>query len=188
MKKQIYECKDGSNEYFRCDTYYKDNSLCNNQRTINKKIVDALVFDEFKKQIDQYCNFDKIKIREKHERELDKTNEVIKQKENLLKDIDRKIEMMYSDRISGAITLEQFEKFTRNCQKEMANIGKELEHLNKKAKPNQRKKVDTAEFINRYKNIKELSREIIEEFITDIHITKIDEETGQREIKINWEI
>ena len=80
---------------------------------------------------------------------------------------------MLADKDTAKAVYNDFKKYVNN------NIGKELE----KSEYNFE---EVGKLYEKYNSIKEVTREIINEFVKKIIVGKYDPETNSRDIKIEW--
>lgn len=99
--------------------------------------------------------------------------------------------MLYEDRVNGIINIEEFAMIKNkngldisNYKSRINQIEKELENL----KIKKEEKLDTEKILKKYTKIEELNRNIIDEFISQIHIGYYNPETKTRKITIDWNI
>ncbi len=111
-------------------------------------------------------------------------------------DIEKKINLkdsvsqgMYEDLKTGIIDYEEYRIFKENLKTEKNNLITRLEVVNK-----QIKEIEDAEFnfeeagrvFKKYTSVKEITREILNEFVDKIIVGEINPETELRDIKIKW--
>ena len=96
---------------------------------------------------------------------------------------------MYTDKLDGIITVEEFTKYRESYQKETQETEKRIEILKSKlvALSGNETKKDTKSILEKYRKIDTLTFEIADEFISKIFIGKL-QKSGKREIKIEWKI
>ena len=99
--------------------------------------------------------------------------------------------MIYDDKASGVITLEEFmmlkskyQNDTENCKLRINQINLEIAELEEKKIQN----INEEEIFEKYRNIEKLDRLIVETFISKIIIGKVDPETKKRDIRIIWNV
>ena len=96
---------------------------------------------------------------------------------------------MYTDKLDGLISVEEFTKYRESYQKESQDIEKRIEILKSKLATlmGGEAKTDTSWVLEKYRKIDTLTFEIADEFISKIFIGKL-KKSGKREIKIEWKI
>ena len=96
---------------------------------------------------------------------------------------------MYTDKLDGVISLDEFTKYRESYQRESQDTEKRIEILKSKlvALSGGETKMDTKMILEKYRKIDTLTFEIADEFISKIFIGKL-KKSGKREIKIEWKI
>ena len=96
---------------------------------------------------------------------------------------------MYEDLKTGIIDYDEYKLFKENFKIEKSNLSQRLEVINK-----QLDEYDQAEdnfeevgkLYEKYTSIKEVTREILNEFVERIYIGDYNKETDNRDITIKW--
>ncbi len=96
---------------------------------------------------------------------------------------------MYEDLKTGIIDYEEYKLFKENFKNDKNSLIARLEIINKKIK-----EIEDADFkfeeagkiYKKYNSIKEIAREIINEFIDKIIVGEYNPDTDSRDIKIKW--
>lgn len=112
------------------------------------------------------------------------------------KDIEKKIiqkdniyQGMYEDLKTGIIDYEEYRLFKENFKNEKNNLSARLEIVNKQLNELENAEVNFEEagkIYKKYNSIKEVTREIINEFVERIYVGEYDKESKSRDIKIKW--
>lgn len=194
VKKNGRKSKDGLSlsKSFVCPI--KKYGICPNGATASYHLVYEKVHEEIQKIIHAYVSEEDISnlimerdvINEKIE-SIHKTMLLLEQQGN---DIDSALENLYLDKVRGILTETQFvnmsQRFSEKHEK-LSNQKKahseELKTLNGKVDFVDEKKA----IVEKYVNMSQLSKEIIDEFIESIHI-KNTEYIGVKEITITWNL
>jgi phosphopantetheine adenylyltransferase len=79
---------------------------------------------------------------------------------------------------------EEYTKDVESYQTRFENIEKQLDEIEER-KDNSK---DIDSILKKYKNIKKLTRIIVEEFIEKIYVSALDKNTNTREIEIEWNL
>ena len=98
---------------------------------------------------------------------------------------------LYEDKLEGIITQEDFVMFKEKFSKEIDEYKNRIEIIDlelSEIKSKEENISTTTEIFKKYKQIKELNREIIDEFIDAVLIGKINPETNEREIDIEMNV
>ena len=112
------------------------------------------------------------------------------------KDIEKKIAQkdniyqgMYEDLKTGIIDYDEYKIFKENFKSEKNSLSSRLEIIDKqvneydKAEDNLK---EVGKLYEKYSSIKEVTREILNEFVERIYIGKYNKETDSRDISIKW--
>ena len=161
-------------EYFRCAEMSKPYHDCNNTRSVRVDALDNIICESINNRIEKYKDLsvmNKINIEKK-----------IAQKDNIYQG-------MYEDLKTGIIDYDEYKLFKENFKIEKSNLSQRLEVINK-----QLDEYDQAEdnfeevgkLYEKYTSIKEVTREILNEFVERIYIGDYNKETDNRDITIKW--
>lgn len=96
---------------------------------------------------------------------------------------------MYEDLKTGIIDYEEYKMFKENFKNEKSSLMTRLDIVNKQInelEKSEYKFEEVGKLYEKYDSIKEVTREIINEFIKKIIVGKYDSETNSRDIKIEW--
>lgn len=183
-------------EYFRCAEMSKPYHDCNNTRSVRVDALDNIICESINNRIEKYKDLsvmNKINIKEVLG---DDTNNQVEALRIEKKDIEKKIAQkdniyqgMYEDLKTGIIDYDEYKLFKENFKIEKSNLSQRLEVINK-----QLDEYDQAEdnfeevgkLYEKYTSIKEVTREILNEFVERIYIGDYNKETDNRDITIKW--
>ena len=192
MWKMSYKLRDGRYNYLSCRTRKTNNGVCQNAHSIRLDELEQIVVDEINKLLDKY--YDKKQIGKldapKRKKNGAKTlQSQIAELEEKVKRNDNRMAQMYTDKLDGVISLEEFTKYRESYQKESEETEKRIEILKSKlvALSGDETKTDTKSILEKYRKIDTLTFEIADELINKIFIGKL-QKSGKREIKIEWKI
>ena len=181
-------------EYLVCSNNRDGYNDCINKESIRYDILETIILnainDKIKKYYDEeilkkeerkkniFIFKDKIKALELERIELEK---VISKNKDYLKNL-------YKDKVSGIITLDQFQELLNDfnkddnkCKKRIIEIEDEIKNYNLK-----QESVNDKKIFSKYKTLNKLNRIIVDEFIDRIYIGKINKEINTRNIEIKW--
>lgn len=192
MWKMSYKLRGGRYNYLCCRTRKTSNEGCLNEHSIRLDELEQIVLDEINKLLQKYYDEKQIGKLNTPKRKKDGAKTLQSQIDELKQKVkrnDNRMEQMYTDKLDGIITVEEFTKYRENYQKESADIEKRIEILKSKlaALTGGEIKTDTKWVLEKYRKIDTLTFEIADEFISKIFVGKLDE-SGKREIKIEWKI
>ena len=187
-KRAYLQCK-GSKKYHRCD----------NKNAIRLDNLEDAILDEINLQLQKFYNQESLEEQYSKNRNIQtrypdriKTLELEKSKlERKLNEQRSYYKNLYEDKMKKVISEEEFlmlrEAFLQeleNSKKRIQVIEEELKLLNAQMK----KKENIAKTLQKYKKIDKLDKVIIDEFIDRIYIGKLNTETKERDIIIEWGI
>lgn len=172
--------------------------MCSNKKSANEKELYDLVLKEINNQIKKYYNqkiieknYYEQRVKNSIEKELELLKkEKIKVEKNIMNK-ENVISLLYEDRVNGLLDIKEFQIIKSknvldisNYKERLNQIDKEISGLNIKKS----EKLDTEEILKKYSNIEILNRNILDEFISEIHIGFYNPDTQTRKIKIVWNI
>ena len=187
IKKAYLQCK-GSKKYHVCD----------NNHSISYEELENFILDAINKLLDKCNNF---LLKEEYEKEVskkDKFNNIVaslnKEKiviEKRLNESREYLKSMYTDKLKGLITEEEFIYLRSEYTKELEGYENRLEEIKNKEKELTNKKesnINIENILKKYKHIDELSKIIVDEFIEKIYIGTLNKKNNTRDIEIEWNL
>jgi hypothetical protein len=192
MWKMSYELRDGRYNYLCCRTRKTAKEHCNNEHSIRLDELEQIVIDEINKLLKCYYDekaIGKIKAPKKDNNVQKSMVAEIKELEEKIKRNDARMAQMYTDKLDGIITVEEFTSFREKYKRETYEFENRINILTAQLNDSSGKKTaqDTKYVLDKYRHIDTLTFEIANEFISKIYIGKI-EENGRRNIKIEWKV
>ena len=192
MWKMSYQLRDGRYNYLACRTRKTTSGLCDNKHHIRLDELEKIVVDEINKLLDKYYDEKQIGSLKQPKKEKGKDKSLTTQIKNLedkVKRNDARMAQMYTDKLDGIITLEEFAIFREQYKKETQEMEKRIELLKTQLSKlyDNETPIDTKSIMEKYRRIDTLTFEIADEFISKIFIGKLKKD-GEREIKIEWKI
>ncbi len=177
----------------QCSTKYVSKDACDGC-CIDIDKLERIVLDELKSIIKNLgIKNSEINSKVKYENRLQKEIDLLKNKiENCKKDIDnctKALKNLYTDKIKGIITSDEFVEFSKgfhqekeNYQKNLDDYEEQLKELNIKLKTSLNKE----ELLKKYQNINKLERIHVDTLIDYIEVGKRIPKTKDRVINIYW--
>lgn len=192
MWKMSYKLRDGRYSYLCCRTRKTANGLCDNEHSIRLDELEQIVTDEINKLLDKYYDEKQIGKLEQPKKEKLREKSLtaqINDLEDKIKRNDARMAQMYTDKLDGIITLEEFAAFREQYRNESNEMEKRVEVLKNRISKysDKESEIDTKSILEKYRKIDTLTFEIADEFISKILIGKV-KKGGKREIKIEWKI
>lgn len=184
-------------EYFVCATYRKIKGGCSSHQ-IRNVVVEELLLDGIRRvtAFARECEEDFVEMVTKKTRsELDKSmrdsRRESEQAQARIAKLDEIIQRLYEDNIEGKISDERFAKMTANYEAEQQALEKRVTELKSIMTEDKESALNVDHFLSlvrKYTDIKELTAEIIREFVEKIYVYKAERIDGRRvqRIKIVW--
>ena len=187
MKKSRYKSGGIVRDYFRCRTPWDAPHLCNNTKVLKFEDVEDYITKAINNILSNNFNADLIDIRnvEKQNR-ISALEQERKGMTELLRRKEAAIETLYMDRVEGVITIERYVSLQEKLESEVAACKVRLTEIEKEFFAEDKKTFEEDRLLKKYKPIKTLTHEIVDEFVDKIVIEPYDQETGEREIKVYW--
>lgn len=186
-KRAYLQCK-GNKKYHTCD----------NNRSIRLDLLEEYVLNAINELLKK-CN--EALLKSDLEKELNKENnqDIIitnlnKEKANLEKKINESklyFKNLYQDKMKGVISEDDFQMLREEYTKDVENYQTRLDEIENELGETEARKQnskDIESILKKYKNIKELNKIIVDEFIEKIYIGKLNKETNTREIRLEWNL
>ncbi|WP_194087093.1 DUF4368 domain-containing protein [Acetivibrio mesophilus] len=184
-------------EYFVCATYRKIKGGCSSHQ-IRNVVVEELLLDGIRRVTAFARNFEEEfveMVTKKTRSELDKSmrdsKRELEQAQARIAKLDEIIQRLYEDNIGGKISDERFAKMTANYEAEQQALEKRVTELKSIMTEDKESTLNVDHFLSlvrKYTDIKELTAEIIREFVEKIYVYKAECIDGRRvqRIKIVW--
>ena len=176
-------------EYFVCATYRKKKGGCNSHQIRNVVVEELLLDDlrrvtafareneaEFVELVAQRSRQEVEKLLRESKRELETANVRIRR-------LDEIIRQLYEDNLDGKISDERFSKLTATYETEQKQLEGRIEELHSIISEQKDKFLNADRFLDlvrKYTDIRELTAEIIREFVEKIIVYKTERIDGHR--------
>ena len=189
MWKMSYALKDGRYNYLSCKTRKTMNGACGNEHSIRLDELECVILDEINKLLNNY--YDSELIGEiKKPKPNNAQNGILAKIEKLeleIKKNNERTEKMYTDKLDGIITPEQFATYREKYRTESEKCEKSIDFL--KARLDScslnTNSLDPKNIIDKYRKIDRLTFRIADEFIEKIIVHK-KTDGEERKIEIMW--
>ena len=191
--------KAGDIYYLSCGNYYKTaRYICNNTKSLKEHELADIILKEINNQINIY--YDKKKIEDNFYKEkiennlISEINCLNKEKSDIEINISKKenaLALLYDDRASGIIDLNEFTVIKNKTSFDISNMKKRIKKIEDTIKEMNNKKskeYNLEEVIKKYTKIENLNRYILDEFVDKIYVGYYDKKTKKRKITIKWNI
>ena len=191
MWRMSYQCAERRYKYYRCRTVKNSNGVCDNINSIRQKELEEHILEELKRIINEYYEPSMINLKKDHVffDKIKTLNDEKKMIESKIEKCNNNLVNLYKDRNSGFISDEQFGVISKSFNKEIAEGEKRIKLILEEipiAEADGKRHSTREEILDRYKNVDELSFELVSELIDSIYVGKADTKTKQRIIEIHW--
>jgi site-specific DNA recombinase len=184
-------------EYFVCATYRKIKGGCSSHQ-IRNVVVEELLLDGIRRVTafardceDEFVEMVTKKTRSELDKSMRDSRRELEQAQARIAKLDEIIQRLYEDNIEGKISDERFTKMTANYEAEQQTLEKRVTELKSIMTEEKESALNVNHFLSlvrKYTDIKELTAEVIREFVEKIFVYKAERIDGRRvqRIKIVW--
>lgn len=189
--------KTGKRAYLQCKGAKRFHA-CNNNKAIRLEELEKILLNAINDLLDNYYDKNNLTELYKKRQEQDTDNKVLiktleKEKEDLNKKIDNNktyYRNLFEEKVKGVISEDMFQMMSKDYFKEIENMMKRIEIIESQIEElqvdkNDKKQAD--DILKKYRNIKELNKVILDEFIECVYVGVYDKETRTRDIEIEWD-
>jgi len=199
--RNVYRVKGELNEkraYLQCKGAKKYRA-CSNNKSIRLDMLESAVIDEINLQLRKF--YDKNSLEKQYHANKnvkgkypDRMSALEQEKEKLLKKVNEQNsyhKSLYEDKMRKIISEEEFLTLRELFLQELEDNNKRIRIINEELgllKLKTAKKDSIISVLKKYKKINTLNKVVVDEFINKIYIGKVNEETNERDIIIEWNI
>ena len=194
---KMYLCRSKSlnddQEHLKCSTYAQDKDTCT-AHYIRTVVLREIVLKELNKLLVSVKESEDMFVREamnssaeKHFSEVKRARKMLSQAEKRISELDKLFTRLYEDNASGKISDERFAMMSKIYEGEQSKLKQAVTEFTKFIETNEQKHTDVEQFLKIVRNrteIKELTPEIMHEFIEKIVVHAPDKSSGHRKQKI----
>ena len=197
--RNVYKVKteeSGRRSYLQC-VGHKRYHACNNTKSIRVDDLEEIVLNAINDLLKKY--YDKDDLTKFYNQKSNKDIENIKTNKALEKekiDLNKKIEEnknyyrnLFEEKVKGVINEEMFQMMSKDYFREIESMIRRITVIDnqiEELKVNEKKLKQANDVLKKYKHIKRLSKPLLDEFISKIHVGELDENTHMRNIEIEW--
>ena len=195
---KMYLCRskylNDDQEHLKCSTYAHDKNACT-AHYIRTVVLKEIVLKELnkllvtvKKNEDMFVREAMNSSAEKHFSEVKRARKMLAQAEKRISELDKLFTRLYEDNVSGKISDERFTIMSKDYEDEQSKLKQAVNEFTKFIETNEQKHTDVEQFLKIVRNrteIKELTPEIMHEFIEKIVVHAPDKSSGHRQQKID---
>lgn len=183
-------------EYFNCSYYRKALKRTCTSHQITVKAVEALLLRDLRltihfarSQKQTFLQILQSNADEKNKRELKESLKELSTAEERIKALDKIIQSLYEDKVSGKISEERYAKMSDTYETEQATLTERVKTLKTaidSSKERRNRIRDFMKLVDKYSDIKELTPEIIRSFVDRIIVHEKRKENGhyRQEVEI----
>ncbi len=176
-------------EYFVCATYRKIKGGCSSHQ-IRNVVVEELLLDGIRRVTafardheNEFVEMVTKKTRTDLDKSLRDNKRELEQSQVRISKLDDIIQRLYEDNLSGKISDERFAKMTANYEAEQHTLECRVAELKSAMTSEKESALGVDHFltlVRKYTDIKELTAEIIREFVEKIYVYKAERIDGRR--------
>ncbi len=165
-------------EYFNCSTYRKQKKRICGSHQITVKAVTAIIQDDLRRTIhfaknhnEEFLQTLRKDAEAKTKKELKENLREIETSEERIDKLDKIIESLYEDKVTGKISEERYLKMSDTYEAEQATLKERVKTLKaeiEKAKAQDDKILEFMMLIYKYSNFEEITPEILRSFIDKV--------------------
>ncbi len=199
--KKLYQVRGRRNlpqkEYIVCSTYRKIKGGCSSHQ-IRNEVLERLLLEGIQ-AVTAYArehetDFVEL-VTQKSQTELDKSlrdgKRELEQAQARIRKLDEIIQRLYEDNLEGKISDERFARMTANYEEEQKGLESRVAELKKLLAAEKDRSVNVDHFltlVRKYTDVKELTAEIVREFVEKVYVYQTERIDGQKvqRIRIVW--
>jgi site-specific DNA recombinase len=176
-------------EHFVCATYRKIKGGCSSHQ-IRNVVVEELLLDGIRRVTayardheDEFVEMVTKKTRIDLDKSMRDSKRELEQSQARISKLDEIIQRLYEDNIEGKISDERFTKMTANYEAEQHTLESRVAELKSAMTSEKESALGVDHFltlVRKYTDIKELTAEIIREFVEKIYVYKAERIDGRR--------
>ena len=191
--------KSGNKEYLQCrGNTARNGHICDNVESIDLNEFKDYVLKCIKTKINEYYDLSKVSKEYYLQNVYSNIDNDIERLENEKRKLELDIEnknnilvQLYADKVIGVISQTEFNVIKNSNTIELEKLNVKLSEIDTEIlnlKSDKSKQIDRVKLFEQYKDITELNKVILDAFITKIEIGKIDPQTSERPINIEWNL
>lgn len=192
MKRHVYWNKNHTIKYYnlQCATNKIGAMNCSNGHAISGLQLEKSILTQLNGIIKAYCNSDDIVIEDMAEHKLETLRKRIDKINEQKTVLTTRLENVYADKLDGLITKDEYLKYKEKFEFQLSELETQSVETAENIKQCEESETDieyNMNLIKKYTQVKELTRNIADEFIDTVYICERNEK-GERDISIDWKI
>lgn len=197
--KNSAKVKDGNKEYLQCrGNSARNGHICDNTDSVDLNDLKDYVLENIKNKISEYYDLSKVSseyyLQNVYSNIDNDIERLEKEKHNIEIDIENKnniLVQLYNDKVTGVLSETEFGIIKNSNTIEIEKAKEKLSQLNSEIislKSDKSKQTDRIKLFEQYKDITELNKVVLDAFVTKIEIGKVNSQTSERPINIEWNL
>lgn len=184
-----HRCETEDKQAFVCGAYRNDKYACTSHY-IRKNAIEQIILENLREVTrfvseyeDEFVKMVMDADMQQHNKELAQKKKSLKEKEKRLTALDDLFIRIYEDNANGKISDERFMQMSQRYEAEQQTLKSEIEILQQELQTEEKETVNVGRFIStvkKYTDIRELTPEILREFIDKIIVHAADKSSGRR--------
>lgn len=191
---KLYYCSCNNNsknkDFYRCSKYKNNSTKSCTSHNITDNALRILVLESLQKVFSYVQCFEDLFVKqqleqssESQKKELADKKKILSKTQKRLNELGLLFQRIYEDNVLGKISDENFKMLSSNYEKEQKELKEQFEILSNEIKLDETKAIDVTRFINKvkkYTEIKELTPEILNEFVEKILVHQCQKVNGKK--------
>lgn len=185
-------------EYMVCATYRKKGKEVCPSHQIRNSVIEELLLDAIRditayarKHEDEFVAMVMKKSKAETEKSLRDAKRELEQSQARINKLDTFIQRLYEDNVEGKVSDERFSKMSENYESEQKALEYRVTELQSIIAAGQENAANVDSFlklVRKYTDIRELTAEVIREFVEKIYVYKAERVNGKKvqRLKIIW--
>lgn len=169
---------DSCGRYLKCHTHKLNKDACSGA-FVSYRNLEEVILKELKEIISRYLDIDTaenhMEISSDFDKEMARIKKQLLQQQERLSKVDNAIKVLYTDRVEGVITLEEYKSLSAGYQKDAEQARNQLDMLQKRIKELDTQKteqISKRDLLMQFVDIKELNYDIVNTLIDYIEVGK----------------
>lgn len=185
-------------EYLVCTSNRDGYDYCENKLSMRYDVLEDIILNAINSKIDKYFSKDVLDEASKNYKSNNKYGNKIRGLSLQLEELEKKVndtrgylKALYEDKVNGVINANQFKDLMEDYQEQedkykdqIKAIKTEIDYYDTKEKTLK----NNNDILSKYRNLEELNRLVIDEFIERIYVGTFNSEKTSRDIKIKWNL
>ena len=192
MKRNVYYNKAKTIKYYglQCATYKTGAMNCTNKKSISGLVLEKKILDELNSIIEQYCQADKIQLRDIYSEQLKQLEADLARLNERHSSAEKRLLAMYKDKLDGVISDNEYTLFRQKLISDEKELSVRIADMTRQIDVLRGHIGNTAEqqeMIGKFIHFAKLDRTVADEFIDSIEVGTVND-NGEREIHIYWKL